>query len=315
MTARPPTRALEPHPIVPSTSGDPVSRRPSTRTAAVAALAAVALLAAACGSSSSSSASASAAPAASAPSAASSAMSDPGSSPAASAATSSSAVAGKITVFAAASLTKAFTTLGTRFQTAHPGTTVTFSFDASSALAQQIISGAPADVFASASARNMTQVTAAGDAADAKTFADNVAEIAVAPSSAGKVTSIADLGKAGVKVALCQPQVPCGALAQTVLATAKVTVKPVTQGLDVKSTLAYVTSGEVDAAVVYVTDVLAAGAEVKGVLIPAADNASTAYPIATVKGSRNPATAAAFEALVLSPAGQAVLAAAGFRKP
>lgn len=299
MTPRyPPTPApARPHPIVPSTSGVPVCRRPSARTGTVAALAAVAVLSAACGSSSSSSASPSA------------------SAPATSVATSSPAVSGTITVFAAASLTKAFTTLGTQFQTAHPGTTVRFSFDASSALAQQIVSGAPADVFASASAKNMTQVTAGGDAAEAKTFAENVAEIAVAPSSASRVTSIADLGKAGVKVALCQPQVPCGALAQKVLATAKVTVEPVTQGLDVKSTLAYVTGGEVDAAVVYVTDVLAASAKVKGVLIPAADNASTAYPIATLKDSRNPATAAAFEALVLSPAGQAVLAAAGFRKP
>jgi len=225
------------------------------------------------------------------------------------------ALSGSITVFAAASLTKAFTELGKQFQASHPGTTVKFSFGASSALAQQILAGAPADVFASASKKNMKQVTDNGDAVGAKTFALNVAEIAVAPGSAGKVTSLADLGMSGVKVALCQVQVPCGALAQQVLAKAKVTVQPATQGLDVKSTLAYVTSGEVDAAVVYVTDVQAAGAKVKGIEIPKADNASTAYPIAAVKNSKNAALAAAFKALVLSPAGQDALSRAGFRAP
>lgn len=224
-------------------------------------------------------------------------------------------LSGTITVFAAASLTQVFTTLGEQFQKSHPGTTVKFSFGASSTLAQQIIAGAPADVFASASAKNMAQVTAAGDAASAQPFATNRAEIAVNPGSAGTVTSIADLARPGVKVAVCQPQVPCGALARTVLAKAKVTIRPVTQGLDVKSTLAYVTSGEADAAIVYVTDLKAAGAKVRAVAIPAADNASTSYPIATVTGSRNPALARAFEDLVLSAAGQRLLGEAGFAGP
>jgi molybdate transport system substrate-binding protein len=232
-----------------------------------------------------------------------------------SAPSSAPALAGSITVFAAASLTQTFTDLGKQFEAAHPGTTVKFSFGASSTLAQQIIAGAPADVFASASPSNMTQVTDAGDATGPKTFATNYAEIAVAPASAGKVASLTDLANPEVKVALCQPQLPCGALAQTVLAKAKVTVAPVTQGLDVKSTLAYVTGGEADAAVVYVTDVKAAGSQVKAVEIPAADNASTAYPIATVKGSQNPALATAFEGLVLSPTGQGALIGAGFQKP
>jgi len=225
------------------------------------------------------------------------------------------AVSSAITVFAAASLTTAFTELGKQFETTHPGTAVTFSFGASSTLAQQIIAAAPADVFAAASPSTMKQVTDAGDATDAMTFATNVAEIAVAPRSAGKVTGLADLAKPGVKVALCQPQVPCGALAQTVLAKAKVLITPVTQGLDVKSTLAYVTSGEADAAIVYVTDVQAAGAAVTGIPIPAESNASTAYPIATVKGSKNPVLAAAFTDFVLSAAGRGVLRGAGFSTP
>ncbi len=225
------------------------------------------------------------------------------------------ALNGTITVYAAASLTKSFTELGNNFEAAHPGVTVKFNFDASSALAQQIIAGAPADVFASASKKNMTQVTDKGDAASPQIFAKNTAEIAVAPAAAAKVTNLADLAEAGVKVATCQPQVPCGALAQAVFANAHLTVRPVTQGLDVKSTLAYVTSGEADAALVYVTDVLAAGDKVEGVPIPAAQNSSTSYPIATLRASRNASLAQAFEDFVLSGAGASALSAAGFQKP
>jgi len=224
-------------------------------------------------------------------------------------------VTGKITVFAAASLTGSFTDLGKAFDSAHPGTTVAFSFGASSTLAMQITSGAPADVFASASAKNLDTVVAAGAAAAPRTFATNSAEVAVAPASRTSVTSLADLGKVGVKVALCQPEVPCGALATSVLGHAGVQVTPVTRGLDVKAVLASVTSGEVDAGIVYVTDVLAAGAKVVGVTIPAGQNSSTAYPIATVTSSRNPLLAKAFDDFVLSPDGEAVLARAGFGKP
>lgn len=224
-------------------------------------------------------------------------------------------LSGTLTVFAAASLTGAFTDLGRQFESAHPGTTVRFSFGSSSTLAQQILAGAPADVFASASAATMEQVSDAGEVADPRTFATNAAEIAVFPGSASSVTGLADLAARDLKVALCQVQVPCGALARTVLDAAGVTVDPVTEGLDVKATLAHVVSGEADAAVVYVTDVVAAGSSVVGVEIPEAQNATTAYPVATVKASSNPALAGAFEDLVLSPAGQGVLDAAGFRSP
>jgi molybdate transport system substrate-binding protein len=227
----------------------------------------------------------------------------------------SAGLRGSVTVFAAASLSKSFTQLGKDFETAHPGTAVTFSFGPSSGLAQQIIAGAPADVFASASPTNMRQVTDAGDATGPVTFARNLAEVAVSPGSASKVTALADLANKGVKVALCQPRVPCGTLAAKVLAGAHVTVHPVTLGLDVKATLAYVTSGQVDAAIVYVTDVQAAGSRVKGVEIPAGLNASTAYEVAPIRASRQLALALAFEQFVLSPAGRAVLSDAGFAMP
>src|SRR6516225_8271178 len=228
---------------------------------------------------------------------------------------SSKPATGTITVFAAASLTGTFTQLGKQFETAHPGDTVKFSFGASSTLATQITSGAPADVFASASPKNMQTVVTAGDASNPQDFAKNTAEVAVPPSNPAKVTSVNDLAKSSVKTALCQPQVPCGTVAAEVFKNAKITVKPVTLQPDVKSVLTQVELGNVDAGMVYVTDVKAAGSKVKGVTIPANVNASTMYPIATVSSSKEMSVAQAFVAYVLSPSGQAVLSAAGFEKP
>jgi molybdate transport system substrate-binding protein len=224
-------------------------------------------------------------------------------------------LSGSITVLAASSLTGAFTTLGKQFEAAHPGTTVTFSFGASSALATQITQGAPADVFASASAKNMDSVVTAKAADTPTTFVKNVMEIAVPPKNPAHIAALADLAKSGVKVALCQAAVPCGATAAKVFANAKLTVKPVTQEADVKSTLAKVELGEVDAGVVYVTDVLAAKDKVTGIEIPAAVNASTSYPIATLTASKNADLAKAFVDYVLSADGASVLTAAGFAKP
>ncbi len=196
---------------------------------------------------------------------------------------------GDITVFAAASLTESFTELSKQFEAANPGTKVTFSFGASSALAEQIKSGAPADVFASASPKNMDQVVSTGDASDPKVFATNEMEIATPPSNPAHVASVNDLAKSSVKTALCQPQVPCGSVAQQVFTNAKITVKPVTLEPDVKSVLSKVQLGEVDAGMVYVTDVKAAGEKVKGVEIADDVNASTDYPIAALTKSGNAA--------------------------
>src|SRR6516225_6727847 len=236
------------------------------------------------------------------------------SSPAA-AASSSTATTGTITVFAAASLTGTFTELGKQFKAAHQGDTVKFSFGASSTLATQITDGAPADVFASAAPKNMETVVSAGDASNPRNFAKNTAEVAVPPSNPANVTSVNDLAKSSVKVALCQPQVPCGVVAAEVFKNVGITVKPVTLQPDVKSVLTQVELGNVDAGVVYVTDVKAAGSKVKGVTIPAGQNASTLYPIATISSSKEMSIAQAFVAYVLSPPGQQVLTAAGFEKP
>jgi molybdate transport system substrate-binding protein len=227
----------------------------------------------------------------------------------------SGGLSGTITVYAAASLTETFTAIGKQFETAHPGTTVTFNFGASSALATQINEAAPADVFASAAPKNMASVVKAGNAKDAKTFVVNTMEIAAAPGNPAHITSVQDLAKSSVKVAVCDPAVPCGVVATKVFANAGVTVKPVVSAEDVKSTLATVESGEVDAGIVYVTDVKAAGAKVVGVPIPDSINATTDYPIAALTHAKNADLAAAFVAYVQSADGLAVLTAAGFTKP
>jgi molybdate transport system substrate-binding protein len=228
---------------------------------------------------------------------------------------SGGAVSGTITVFAAASLTESFGTLGRQFEAAHPGTTVRFNFGASSTLAQNIQQGAPADVFASASAKNMQQVVDAGEASGPATFATNVMEIAVPPDNPAKIATVADLARKGVKVALCQAQVPCGTVAKQVFDKQRLSVTPVTEGADVKAVLTAVQLGEVDAGMVYRTDVRAAGSKVTGIEIPADQNASTAYPIVALKNAPDAATAAAFVAYVLSADGGKVLSAAGFAGP
>jgi len=238
-----------------------------------------------------------------------------GSSPSSSSSSGSSSSTGAITVFAAASLTGSFTQLGKQFEAAHKGDTVKFSFGPSSGLATEITSGAPADVFASAAPANMQQVVSAGDASNPQNFAKNIMEVAAPPNNPGKVKSVNDLAKKSVKVALCQPQVPCGVVAAEIFKNVGIKVKPVTLQPDVKSVLTQVETGNVDAGMVYVTDVMAAGSKVKGITIPASDNASTLYPIATINSSKHKSIAQAFVSYVLSPTGQQVLASAGFEKP
>jgi molybdate transport system substrate-binding protein len=228
---------------------------------------------------------------------------------------SSSPQTGTITVFAAASLMDTFTQIGKQFEAAHKGDTVKFSFGPSSGLSTQITSGAPADVFASAAPANMDTVVKAGDASNPQTFAENTMEVAVPPNNPAKVTSVNDLAKPSVKVAVCQAQVPCGVVAAEVFKNAGITVKPVTEATDVSSVVTAVETGNVDAGMVYVTNVLSEGSKLKGIPIPADENASTLYPIATINGSKHESIAKEFVDYVLSPAGQKVLTAAGFEKP
>ncbi|WP_433650568.1 molybdate ABC transporter substrate-binding protein [Micromonospora zamorensis] len=223
---------------------------------------------------------------------------------------------GAVTVFAAASLTESFRRIGKDFEAANPGSTVTLNVAGSSALANQINQGAPADVFASAAPANMAAVTEAGNAdGTPTTFARNQLVIAVPRGNPGGVTGLADLSRPGVKVAVCANQVPCGAAARTALDTAGVALTPVTLEQDVKGALAKVKLGEVDAALVYRTDARAASADVTGVEFPESARAVNDYPIVALKEAPNPAGARAFVAYVRSAPAQAVLAEAGFQAP
>jgi molybdate transport system substrate-binding protein len=232
---------------------------------------------------------------------------------------SSSGAAGSahhtLIVYAASSLTEAFDTIKANFAKAHPGTSVTVQYGASSDLATQITQGAHADVFASASTKNMQSLVDAGAASSPTNFVSNTLEIAVPPNNPADISSVTDLAGSGVKVAVCDPAVPCGAVASQVFANAKITVKPAANEADVKSTLAAVETGEVDAGLVYVTDVRAAGAKVKGIPIADSMNADTTYPIAALKHASQPRLAQQFVAYVLSPAARKVLTADGFRNP
>lgn len=225
-------------------------------------------------------------------------------------------VEGSITVLAAASLTESFTAIGHAFEAAHPGVRVTFSFGASSTLAAQVTQGAPADVFASAAPQPMASAREAGDlAAPARTFARNVLEIAVPPGNPGHVTGLASLSRSGLRLALCAPEVPCGAAAKTLLARDRIQVHPTTYAKDVKSVLALVKLGEVDAGLVYRTDVKASGDKVVGVEIPDATQVVNDYPIAVLAHAANPVTARAFVDYVLAPPGREVLSGDGFLLP
>lgn len=223
---------------------------------------------------------------------------------------------GSITVFAAASLKSTFTQLADTFEAEHPGTTVHLSFAGSSDLVTQITAGAPADVFASADTKNMFKLQDAGLAAGPPVdFATNTLQIAVPPSNPAAITGFADLAKPKVKVVICAPQVPCGAATKTVEESAGVTITPVSEESSVTDVLGKVTSGEADAGLVYVTDVLAAGDKVKGIEFHASSAAVNTYPIATVASSKNKELADAFIASATGPEGRKVLAAAGFGTP
>lgn len=233
-----------------------------------------------------------------------------------SASASSKKLSGTVTVFAAASLKESFTALGKQFEKAHPGTKVTFSFGGSDSLAASITGGAPADVFASASPKTMKIVTSAGDASGTPaTFVRNQLEIATLPGNPDGIASLKDLTESDLKVVLCDKEVPCGAAAQKALDAGELKLTPVSYEQDVKSALTKVELKEADAAVVYKTDVHAAGDKVEGVDFPESANALNDYPIVQLKETKNAEAAKAFIAMVQSSAGQEILTEAGFLKP
>jgi molybdate transport system substrate-binding protein len=233
-----------------------------------------------------------------------------------SATTTPDPLSGTVTVLAAASLTEVYGDLAARFEKRHPNVTITENFGGSSALAAQIVQGAPADLFATANEATMKTVTDAGLADGAPVvYATNVLTLVVPPSNPGGITTVSDLAKPGAKVALCDTSVPCGAAAISLLAAETLTVTPVTLETDVKAVLTKVELNEVDAGLVYVTDAQTAGGKVRQIAVPDAANVVNRYPIVVLAGSTNKAAARAFEQFILSATGKAALKNAGFGAP
>ncbi|HEY4882077.1 MAG TPA: molybdate ABC transporter substrate-binding protein [Myxococcales bacterium] len=228
----------------------------------------------------------------------------------------------EVTVFAAASLREAFAEMGKRFEATHPGTKVVFNLAGSQELRTQIENGAPADVFASADQKHMQALVAAKLATAPKVFARNEPVLVVPRGNPAGLAGLQDLPKAR-RIVVGVPEVPIGAYTLRILDAASkryggdfranVEARIVSRELNVRQVLAKVGLGEADAAIVYRTDAATAKQNVEVIPIPADLNVVAEYPIAVLTGAKQPALAAEFVGLVLSPAGQEVLATFGFR--
>ncbi|HUL84011.1 MAG TPA: molybdate ABC transporter substrate-binding protein [Actinomycetota bacterium] len=228
----------------------------------------------------------------------------------------------KLTVFAASSLTGAFTQIGIDFEASNSGTTVDFNFGSSTDLAAQIASEGTADVFASASGKAMDAVQAKPGVTGRTDFATNQLVIVTPANDPGGVSSMQDLTKPDVKLVLAAVGVPVGDYARQALTNAGIldaaTANVVSDEQDDASVLAKVASGEADAGIVYTSDVSTAassGTHVRSVDIPAALNVTATYPIAVVTGATRSAAAQAFVAYVTGSSGQATLKTFGFGPP
>lgn len=231
---------------------------------------------------------------------------------------------GELTVFAAASLMDVFEELAEEFEAEHPEAEVTFNFAGSSELAVQINSGAPADVFASANTDTMAQVVEEGGldedgtdehGGDGALMAINTLRIAVPEGNPAEVTDFADLAGDDVDVAFCAEEVPCGAATAAAMEASGTTVSPVTYEDDARAVLTKVELGEVDAGLVYATDVISAQDRVEGIDLPESEEAVNEYPIALLAEAQAPDLGEAWVDLVLSEAGIRILEEAGFGTP
>ncbi len=222
----------------------------------------------------------------------------------------------EVLVSAASSLTEAFTEMETAFESANPEIDVVLNIGGSSALREQILAGAPADVFASANTSNMGLVVDAGDVeGEPAIFARNRLEIAVPVGNPGNVTGLADLARGELLIGLCAESVPCGDYGRQVLQNAGVIPAVDTEEPNVRALLTKIEVGELDAGIVYETDVASTDGEVTGVGIPDGDNVHADYPIAVLAEAPNMDGAAVFFAFVLSEEGRAILANHGFVLP
>lgn len=218
----------------------------------------------------------------------------------------------QITVLAAASLTDSFGAIGTAFEQENPGSQVVFSFGPSSGLVQQVIDGAPADVLATANEVTMEAAVEAQVTGPPVVFASNELTIVVPVANTAQITSIEDLARPEVLVAVCQPQVPCGVAAQEAITASGIPISPITQEVDVRGVLTKVITDEVDAGFVYVTDAITAEGDVRQVALAPGLVTPVQYPIAAVNSAAQFQLAQRFIDFVLSPSGQQILRDAGF---
>src|SRR6478735_2468969 len=232
--------------------------------------------------------------------------------------------AGTLTVFAAASLTDAFTEVETNLEAANPGLDIVNNFAGSQALVTQLTEGAPADVAAFASSTAMNNAIDAGTVtAEPQTFVQNILTVVVPADNPAGITSPADLAKSGTKIVLAQEDVPVGGYSRDSICNmaadtatygddfvAGVAANVVSEEDNVRSVLTKVALGEADAGIVYTSDV-GASDDVMQIEIPAGVNELATYPIAPV-ATGNQELAEAFISYILSPEGQAILESYGF---
>ena len=222
-------------------------------------------------------------------------------------------VDGTVLVFAAASLTDAFTELADRFEAAHPGVDVELNLAGSANLREQILDGAPADVVATANPSTMAGIDEAGLlATEPVVFARNRLVLAVPVDNPGGVLTLADLADPDLLVGLCAEGVPCGDLARQALDGEGITPSIDTAEPDVRALVARLAAGELDAGIVYVTDVAASDGALVALEAPVLDAAVAEYPIAVVSDGPNPAAADALVDFVLGDQGRLLLDAFGF---
>ena len=221
----------------------------------------------------------------------------------------------ELVVFAASSLSDTYTSLGKTFEASHPGVTVKFSFDGSSALVDQLKQGAPADVFASADRPNMTKATTGNLMSGTPSlYATNTLTIIVPKGNPAGITGL-DSSLDGKKLVLCADGVPCGSATTKLAKLLGVTLRPVSDETKVTDVRAKVESGQADAGVVYVTDAKASGSKVDTIAIKNADQVKNEYLLGVVATSKNADLASQFVALVTGSEGQKALSAAGFALP
>jgi len=232
-------------------------------------------------------------------------------------------IASTLTVFAAASLTEAFSEIGTDFEAANPGVTVQFNFAGSQSLRTQIEQGAQADVFASANATEMDTLAAENFMAanDIKVFLTNQLIVIMPANNSAGLSRLEDLARPGLKLVLAAGEVPAGNYALQVIDHLdqafgagfrdRVLKNVVSYENNVKQVVAKVQLGEADAGMVYSSDAVAAP-ELQKLDIPAENNVLARYPLAVLEQAQSPALARKFVNYVLSPEGQAILQSWGF---